>query len=291
MRQSSQEPRSSGRSVLGALVLAIAALLTVFVGAARAEPPNSGPLDVRAVYKITFAGIDIGTFNFRSRLDNRGYNADATAKLSALLGAFQWSGNTRSSGALAGLEPKPSVYNYDFKSNSKTGSVSLGFKGERIASLDVVPAKPPHPEAVPLQEQHLKGVLDPLSAVIALTRTGTANPCDRKLPIFDGKQRFDLALSYRGQRRIDEKRPSGQPGVSFVCAVRYQPIAGHRPDNDETRKFAANGSIEIAMRPVPSANLMVPHHVLIPSAWGQAELRLQRVDISSPGKAEIALVQ
>ena len=47
------------------------------------------------------------------------------------------------------------------------------------------------------------------------------------LPIFDGYQRFDLALSFK---RMDEaKVEHGYQGPVVVCSVAYRPIAGHRP--------------------------------------------------------------
>ena len=61
-----------------------------------------------------------------------------------------------------------------------------------------------------------------------------ANPCDRRLPIFDGKERFDLVLSYKGQMKVSEQQPSGQPGMAHVCRVKYQPIAGHKVEAEHS---------------------------------------------------------
>ena len=81
----------------------------------------------------------------------------------------------------------------------------------------LLPAKPLGAGDRPLKDQHLKNVLDPLSAVMALfaaawrSRAGAGS-------IFDGKQRFDLLLSPRGQRRITEARPPASP-ASRSCAA------------------------------------------------------------------------
>jgi hypothetical protein len=142
---------------------------------------------------------------------------------------------------------------------------------------------------VPVKDQHLKDVLDPLSAVMALLRGGMAQPCGRKLAIFDGKQRFDLLLSPRGQRRITETRPSGQPGLAFVCRVRYVPIAGYKM-NEETKSMAESSGIEVALRPIPTANLLVPYEVTVPTIAGPAKLTSQRIEIETAGRGQIALV-
>jgi hypothetical protein len=142
---------------------------------------------------------------------------------------------------------------------------------------------------IPLREHHLQGVVDPLSAIMMLSRGAAADPCDRRIPIFDGKERFDLLFSRKGDIRVTEQSPSGQPGFAHVCRVRYLPIAGHKIDSD-TKYMAANDAIEVALRPVPSANVFVPYHISIPTMAGSATIVSKRVEIVSPGKPQIAML-
>jgi hypothetical protein len=135
----------------------------------------------------------------------------------------------------------------------------------------------------------LKDVLDPLTAIMALSRSKGDNPCGRKVSIFDGKQRFDLLLSYRRQLKVAEAVPSGQPEVAVVCAVRYVPIAGHKP-HEKSSISPGDSGIEVAFRPIPSANLVVPYQITIPTLFGSAVLTAQRVEIVAPGMKQIALV-
>lgn len=256
--------------------------------AVAAEPAQPWPTRVHAVYKVTFNGFDIGNFEFNSAVNGSSYTLTGDAKLSALLGAFTWQGVTRTSGALSSEAPKPAGYTFNFQGTGRSGSVKLGFTGDAVSNVAVVPAHVPAPTTVPVREPHLKGVLDPLSAVMALSRSSAGNPCGRKLAIFDGKQRFDLALSFKRQEQVRDARPTGQPGVAFVCRVKYQPIAGHKV-NDETRAMAASQEIEVSLRPVPSANLYVPHQIVIPTAAGTAMLTAVRVQIVTPKNEQIAL--
>ncbi len=272
-------------------ISAVAAVVALPVtGPSRAAATEAWPSRVVASYKVTFNGFDVGSFTFTSDVNAKSYTLTSSAEMSALLGVFKWQGSSRSSGAVVDSgEPKPAGYTFEYKSNSKQGTVRMGFTDTRITNVSMVPPSEPHPEAVPVKEHHLKDVLDPLSAVMAVTR-GTANPCGRKLAIFDGKQRFDLIFSFRRQQKIEEKRPTGQPGFAFVCRVRYVPIAGYRM-TDETREMSASSAIEIALRPVPSANLVVPYLVTIPTFAGTATMALDKVAITTPGKGQIALVQ
>jgi hypothetical protein len=236
------------------------------------------PSRVDATYRVAFNGFDIGKFEFRADVTGSTYTVQGEARLSALLGAFKWESDTRSAGHVAGASPKPAGYTFEFRGIGKEGSIKLGFQQGHVASITSLPPKPPMPGEVPLREQHLKDVLDPLSAVLALSRTSNANPCGRRIPVFDGKQRFDLVFTYLRQQAVADTKPSGQPGVAFVCRVHYVPIAGHRM-TEETRHMATTEGIEVSLRPVPSAALFVPYQISIPTAAGSATLTSERINI------------
>jgi hypothetical protein len=128
--------------------------------------------------------------------------------------------------------------------------------------------------------------LDPLSAIMLVSNYSNPDPCDRRLPVFDGKERFDLELSYKGEVKVNEQQPSGQPAI---CRVKYKPIAGHRRDA-ENSYLATSDAIEVSLRPVPSANILVPYQITIPTLIGYATIVSKRVEIESPGLPQIALL-
>jgi hypothetical protein len=244
---------------------------------------------VRAVYDINFNGFNVGTFEFQSQAEQQSYTLLGNARLSVLLGAFTWDGETRSFGLIVKQEPKPASFTFDFRSNLRVGSTKLGFANGAVTNIAHLPPEPPKPDVIPLREQHLKGVVDPLSAIMVISRGPSANPCDRRIPIFDGKERFDLVFSYKRDMRVVEQAPSGQPEVAHVCRVKYLPIAGHKADSD-TSFMAANNEIEVALRPIPSANVFIPYQISIPTMAGSATIVSKRVEIVSPGKPQIALL-
>lgn len=272
-------------------VLALLALAAATMGAARpadAADASIWPSRVTAEYRILFNGFDIGVFRWQSVIHDQTYSATGDANISAALGAFTWEAHTRSAGKLETM-PRPAGFTYDFNGSGRSGSVKMSFTNDAVSSVVAVPPLMLKSGMVPLREQHLKDVLDPLTAVMAMSRANGPNPCGRKLAIFDGRQRFDLAFTYRRQERVTETYPSGQPTIAFVCRVRYIPIAGHKI-NDETKAMSQNFGVEVSLRPVPSANLLVPYKISIPTAAGTAELVAQRVDIETPGRRQIALV-
>jgi hypothetical protein len=265
------------RRVVARTPIVVAAGLAMASAPASAQASDPWPQQVDAVYRIAINGFDIGRFTFRAEFEGNTYKAQSNANISALLGAFWWKGASRSSGSIAALAPRPRGYTFDYDGTGKSGAVKLGFQQGTVTSISVTPQLPAEPGTVPLLESHLPGALDPLSTVIALSRTTQDNPCNRRLAVFDGKQRFDLVLAFVRQERVAETRPSGQPGVASVCRVRYVPVGGYHPE--ATRAMAQAQAIEISLRPVPSAGLFVPYQISIPTAAGTATLVSEKVQI------------
>jgi hypothetical protein len=274
---------------LRAALRAAAALVPALgIGLLPATANESWPANVRAVYDINFNGLNIGTFEFQSQAEAESYSMVATARLSILLGAFTWDGETRSFGLIDHKLPKPASFTFDFKSTTRAGSTKMGFSDGAVTDVTHLPPVQISTGTIPVRQHHLKGVFDPLSAVMVVSAVSDGNPCERRIPIFDGKERFDLVLSYKGQMHISEQQPSGQPGIAFVCRVKYLPIAGHRISK-ETKFMASNDDIEVALRPVPTANVYVPYQITIPTIAGSAMIVSKHVNIASPGKPQIAL--
>ena len=165
----------------------------------------------------------------------------------------------------------------------------MAFAEGAVTSITELPPAIVSPDVIPLREDHLKGVVDPLTALLVLSRGSNSNPCQRRIPVFDGRERFDLLFSYKGQVAVTEQAASGQPSVALMCRVRYLPIAGHKADSD-TQFMADTEDIEVALRPIPVANVFVPYQVSIPTRFGTARLVAKRVEIAVPGTPQIALL-
>jgi len=281
--------RPSARQLrLAGFALLLAAGSTPAGDVATAAGAQPFPSQVRGVYKVAFNGFDIGSFEFRSVADQRGYALAGDTQISALLGAVRWTGMTRSKGSLAGEAPKPASFTFEFDGTGNTGSVQMSFNGNAVSSVAMTPQRPAEPNVVPLQPQHLKDVLDPLSALIALAKPKSDNPCDRRLAIFDGQQRFDLVLSLRRQQQIGPNAATSQPSTLFVCGVTYVPIAGHKAST-ETQALARTTGIEVSMRAVQGAGIFVPHQIVVPTVAGSATITVQSLQVTTPANQQIAL--
>jgi len=271
--------------VAAALAIAAITLTASGSGASAADP---WPAEVQAVYKIQFNGFEIGQFAFNSSVHERTYAISANADISALLGMVRWNGVTRVSGALAGNAPRPTGFSFDFQGGSKAGSIRMGFANGGVKSLDINPPLVEPPDTVPLQPAHMRGVLDPLSAVLALSRPRDGNPCNQKVPVFDGKVRFDLAFSFKEDAPIADAQRGSALEILRVCRVRVLPIAGHR-DDEASAQLKRSMGIEVAFRSIPSAKLFVPYRITVPTFAGSAVLTSHSVHIRTQHE-QIALV-
>jgi hypothetical protein len=264
------------RAFASALLLASAVSLAPAF-AAEGGPP---PANVDAVYRINFTALgNIGHFHFNSSIAGDTYKLAADAKIDTAF--FDYSGQMTSSGVVFNAATKPADYRFNYKQKTllkkkKLRELNIAFDGQSVRKVTFQPPDEPSPKAIPVLPDQLKNVLDPLSGVMALSLTNSDNPCAQRLPIYDGKQRFDLVFS-----------PKGRSGADFVCNVRLVPISGHKPG--EGAASVLKGNIELVLRPVPKANIVIPYRVTVPTTIGSATLTSDRVDITMPDQQRIAL--
>ena len=276
-----------GRGFVRGLVAVAAATLPF--GPAAAVGPN-WPNQVTAVYKLSFNGFEVGTYRFNANFVDKSYVAVGKTEISALFGAFKWVGNFSGKGALEPAGIRPGLFEMSYKSKKKVTSVKIGFTGSGVSSVALVPKKPPSPEAIKLKPENLKNVFDPMAAMIAVSDANAADVCHRTIPVFDGKQRYDLHLSFKGREPLKETRPSGQPKELLLCRVKYVPVAGHKP-KDFVNPWIHYDDIEIALRAVPKAGIYVPYRVTIPSGIGDAVMTADTINITAANNQQIALTQ
>ena len=249
---------------------------------------------VTTKYAINFNGINIGDFKLTAAIANGEYNVSAQASISLLAGIlFEWSGHTSSSGRIMRRGPLPYAYSFGYKTSEKSEKVDVKFSNNVVREIAVNPPQRPSSLRIPVTRKHMQNVVDPLSAVVMLTNIGVNKSgqevCDRRLPIFDGKARYDLQLSYKSSRNITAA--NGYKGPAYICKVKYIPIAGHRPGDEESNYAARNEGNEVWMMPVPQAALYVPYYIYVPTPVGTATITSTGFDIDTAPDMRRALIQ
>ena len=201
----------------------------------------------------------------------------------------RWQGTTASSGKITKSGPKPSKYKLNYSGGDKRGDVRIVFSDGAATEISISPKKRPNPRDIPVTEEQLKGVLDPMTGAFLRPRPDIRDAdlkvCNETIPVFDGERRFDLVLTPKERVRVEIDAPTGYSGFAAVCQVQFVPIAGYRPDNGAIKYLSHTDAIEVALVPLPSTALYVPYRISVPTVVGSGSAILTSFEIEK-GKAD-----
>jgi hypothetical protein len=156
--------------------------------------------------------------------------------------------------------------------------VKLVIDGGNVTALSASEPKP-HPDRVELTEAHRRGIVDPLTALL-VPRAGDGAPneaaCRRTIAVFDGRRRFDLKLAFKRMDTVKAER--GYAGPAVVCAVTFQPVAGHRSSSTMVKFLSQGRDIEMAFVPVAGTRLLAPFRITIVSMLGNLVVQANRFE-------------
>jgi hypothetical protein len=240
---------------------------------------------VSADYAVSFLGVSIGNGTMVSTTDGANYRTTLNARVTGMAALFAGgSGTATSSGRIAGSHAMPTHYAVEVRSGGKVETTQIGMSGGNVSSVVRNPDKPPHTRATPVLPEHLRGVVDPLSAGIFVAGgsgpvTGSA-ACERRSRIYNGVVRFDLIYSFAETRQVDI---AGYKGEAAVCRVRFEPIAGYRSDRSDIQA-ARNRSAEVVLVPVQGTRTLLPAKITLVTGYGTGIAQATRLALD-PGAA------
>jgi hypothetical protein len=250
--------------------VSVAAILAAS-GSSRAG--GQGKLEVH--YTASLAGIPLGTGVWTVDVVDDQYAAAATGKTTGLLQVFaSGQGSADGRGTVNGGKPVSSSYAATITAGKRRDDVRILVSSGTVKDYSALPPWPPTPDRVPVTDAHRRGIIDPMTAWL-MPVPGNGDPvrpeaCQRTLAIFDGRARYDLALSFK---RMDQvKSEHGYAGPVVVCMVRYLPISGHRPDRPAIKYLMEQRDIELALAPLAGTRIVVPYRISVPTALGMAVL-------------------
>jgi hypothetical protein len=262
-------------------VAALAALLAGLVGAAHADTR----LD--AHYTIKVARIAIGKSEVLVSVGDAAFTSAASGQASGMMRfVVSGEGAMRTTGAVVDGKLMPASFVLGTAHDEEHDAVKMTIAGGDVKDL-TAETNVPQEERVPVTDADRKGILDPLTAMlIPMEGTGdmvAAGACKRTLPIFDGRRRFDLALSFK---RIDQvKADTGYAGPAVVCAVAFHPIAGHRPGSALLKYLTGGRDIELTFAPIAGTRLLAPYRLAISSMLGNLVIEATDFTVTTPQAA------
>ena len=207
------------------MIVLPAALLALL--AAPAEPP--GPAaghSLRIDYGGSLLGLPLMRATVQARLDGPRHSLRAdfrSAGLAAMVKSLNVVAESQGIETAGGM--KTWRYWHRESDGHKTRRLHMRYGADAV-QVEIEPPLHSMGEPPASQAQRLEA-MDPLSALLALTqlpRNAAGWRCHGTIRVFDGKQRYDLALRSLGLSHVRTRAYRGQ---AEKCAVRYVPIAGY----------------------------------------------------------------
>jgi hypothetical protein len=233
-----------------------------------------------AQYAISMTGVTIGYMAWTVDIGATQYMTAASGKARGVASVLiHGEGEVTAAGAVENWHLKPDQFRSHITDEDGLTNLTIDF-ANGIASVTATPPLKPTPERRPVTEAELHGVADPLSAVLITAHPGesffTADNCNHVLAIFDGRRRYDLALSFK---RIDKfALAKSYAGPVLVCNVVLKPIASYKPDSVLVKYVAGRTDMELWFAPIPGTAVMAPIRVAMPTLIGTLKIEADRFD-------------
>ena len=187
-------------------------------------------------------------------------------------------GSFAAKGTVKDGHPVSTTFTSKIASN-ETSEVTMVLDEGRVKELTAIP--PPNRDSVPVMETNRQGIVDPLTAMLfsaAVTGEGLSPAaCRQTLPIFDGRQRYDLKLAFKRMDKVTAEK--GYSGPLVVCSVTYEPIAGHRSSTALVKYLSEGREMEMALAPVAGTRLLVPFRMSVVSVLANLVIVANRFEV------------
>jgi hypothetical protein len=269
--------------------LQAAALAILVVGSCGQAARADGRLN--AQYKITVAGIAIGKSEINVVIGSAEYTTSANGRASGVMRVLvSGEGTVSTRGAIVDGRLVPATFTSSTTRDDEKAEVKMTLDGGAVKDLSAQVSVTTE-ERVPVTEAHRKGIIDPLTALLVQVggsgNVVAAEACQHTLPIFDGRRRYDLVLSFK---RIDTvKADKGYAGPAVVCGVAFKPLAGHRPDSPLVKYLSGGRDIELTLAPITGTRVLAPFRLSIASMVGSMVVEATQFETMETASIRAAL--
>lgn len=259
------------------LVLASAAAGDAVSNADIAASPAAAGRFITARYSSSVLVFKVGAITLTAEIEPDHYAANTRVEAAGLAALFtDFDIHAEVEGQRTFDTMAPFRYGHIERTGSKVRAVDIRFE-DRIASADVTPPFGSLGVPAATQEQRT-GVIDPISAIFQLSQaraTGDASICSGRLPVFDGKARYDLRLEAGGFETV---RTRAWQGEALLCHVWYEPIAGYDPEDYPT-PAELRYPLDIWLAPFPEDGFFLPVRLHTRAGFGGITIEVAELEI------------
>jgi hypothetical protein len=232
------------RFQLGAALILVPLLSAPCAADAAADKklPVLEPIEAR--YDIYLGGVHLARAQITYQSRPQFYVMDVAAQTHGMwYKLFPWNVSIKSEGVLGDTKLKPAKYvnTTAWKHQPKTTTLDYAPDGKVKVSF-VNDSNDEKRDQVP--PEMLRSTLDPVSSVLQLMgNLAMDNSCNATAPVFDGKRRFDVKTTDKGEATLSLPKYNVYSGDVRNCEVQFEMIAGKWRDRERS-KFWLNSKGE-----------------------------------------------
>ncbi len=200
----------------------VAATLTGLMAAPAASAAAASDETVIFTYNGYFGPFRLVKATLEANVEDGAFTLNSGYRAAGLAGCFSDADiRAEVTGAANGERLAPTVYEHRNLASKKGRVVRIEYgPGSVTPVIDPPFGSMGEPPATAEERAVAR---DPITTFFAIAMEGGANQCDATLPVFDGKQRYDLRFEKVGEERVYTPAHAGQ---AIKCHVYYTPVSG-----------------------------------------------------------------
>jgi len=171
-------------------------------------------------YDVRFGPLRILSLQTTVDLGPERYRTQTRLRTEGLVGVlFPWTAESTTEGTRSPL--RPSWHTSEGRYRSQRRTVELRYAGDGSVEARVEPPLDDDPHAL-VSTAARRATVDPLTASLAAMEQA----CAGRIPVFDGRRRYDLRLEDRGSSEVPRTRGALYTGPAQRCRALIEPRAG-----------------------------------------------------------------
>ncbi|MBU1175075.1 MAG: DUF3108 domain-containing protein [Alphaproteobacteria bacterium] len=238
---------------------------------------DAAEVDSRAEFVISLAGINVASLDVHFADDGSSYEVDVGANVAGvgtLVASGTASADSAGRSAASGLTARD--FSLTTRARGEQFAVDVSYTSGNATAFKVSPPMQSDYGRVALERKHLSGVTDPIASFILKGSALSPDLCNRRLHIFTGMERYDLAMSFGAEQMATSAR-TGYQGPVVLCRVRYIPISGHYENSEITDYLAQSDKILVWYAPLGTSGYFIPYRVLMATAAGDLSMVMTKL--------------
>lgn len=277
-------------AALGAALSSAISGSTFAAGGTGGDAATGTSSTLNLSYEMYMLGLTLGHVDVSARINGANYVAQSTLDTKGLISIF-WQAHIEASsnGQLATAGMHPAQYAAMSRHGAKLQNVTVNYNHD--GPTEVISDPPYNLNKYPVTEEQRRATVDPLSAMLYVATgitASTTNPCGTIAPVYDGRRRYDIQLSYERTENV-ELNNHAYKGPALICQIKYVQIAGFKQKIlEEGKRLPPMFAWFVSMpgRTDPSRHYLIPVKLWADTSWGTATAVVSRVQLDGISVAQ-----